>query len=142
MNVISLNAILSNHYKINEIFNKFILAGDKFVPEMHLKQPEFAYIFVDHLIKIDKFEETGDLRDIFKNELDRACFQYHMDYGDFKDLAKRTTSDKVLRDKAFNFVKNSKYYEYQRGLASMVYNFLIKNLLLEEQLKKLKPAIS
>ena len=49
-----MNAILSNHYKINEIFNKFILAGDKFVPEMHLKQPEFAYIFVDHLIKIDK----------------------------------------------------------------------------------------
>ena len=137
-----MNVILSNHYKINEIFNKFILAGDKFVPEMHLKQPEFAYIFVDHLIKIDKFEETGDLRDIFKNELDRACFQHHMDYGDFKDLAKRTTSDKVLRDKAFNFVKNSKYYEYQRDLASMVYNFLIKNLLLEEQLKKLKPAIS
>ena len=49
-----------------------------------------------------------------------------MAYGDFKDLAKRTGSDKVLRDKAFNFAKHHKYDGYQRGLASMVYKFFDK----------------
>ena len=49
-----------------------------------------------------------------------------MTYGDFKDLARRTASDKVLRDKAFNIAKNPKYDGYQRGLASMVYNFFYK----------------
>ena len=51
-----------------------------------------------------------------------------MAYGDSKDLARRTTSDKIVRDKAFNIAKNSKYDGYQRRLASMVYNFLIKFL--------------
>ena len=55
-----------------------------------------------------------------------------MAYGDFKDLARRTASDKVLRDKAFNIGKNSKYDGYQRGLALMVYKFfLIKTLLMQ-----------
>ena len=49
-----------------------------------------------------------------------------MAYADFKDLARRTASDKVLRDKAFNIAKNPKYDEYQRGLASMVYKFFVK----------------
>ena len=49
-----------------------------------------------------------------------------MVYGDFKDLPRRTTSDKVLRDKAFNIAKNPKYDKYQRGLASMVYKFFDK----------------
>ena len=49
-----------------------------------------------------------------------------MTYGDFKDLAKRTASDKVIRDKAFNIAKNSKYDGYQRGLASVVYKFFYK----------------
>ena len=46
-----------------------------------------------------------------------------MGYGDFKDLAKRTAGDKVLRDKAFNIAKDPKYDGYQRGLNSMVYKF-------------------
>ena len=50
-----------------------------------------------------------------------------MAYGDFKDLARWTASDKVLRDKIFNIAKNPKYDGYQRGLASMVYNFLIES---------------
>ena len=50
-----------------------------------------------------------------------------MAYGDFKDLARRTASDKILRDKAFNIAKNPKYDEYQRGLASMVYKSFDKN---------------
>ena len=58
---------------------------------------------------MQKFKETGDTGYIYKNELDKACFHYDMVYGDFKDLKRRTASDKVLRDKAFNIAKNSKY---------------------------------
>ena len=57
-----------------------------------------------------------------------------MAYIDFKDLTRRTVSDKIMRDKSFNVVKNPKYDRYQRGLASMVYNVFDKKLL-EEQLK-------
>ena len=92
--------------KMNEIVNKFLLAGDKFMPEMHLKQPRFAYSacgpFTKNKEKIQKFKETLDTSYIYKNELDKVCFQHEMVYGDFKDLARRTASDKVLRDKAFN----------------------------------------
>ena len=49
-----------------------------------------------------------------------------MAYGDFKDVARRTASDKVIRDNAFNVAKNPKYDEYQRGLASIVYSFFDK----------------
>ena len=75
---------------------------------------------------IQKFKETGDSRYIYKNELDKACFQHDMAYGDFKDLARKTASDKFLRDKAFNIAKNPKYGRYQGGLASMVYKFFDK----------------
>ena len=96
--------------------------------EMHLKQPGFTYSscgpFTKNKKRIEKFKETGDTSYIYKNELDRACFQHNMAYRDFKDLARRTASDKVLRDKAFNIAKNPKYDGYQRGLASMVYKFL------------------
>ena len=116
---------------MNEIVNKFLLAGDKFMPEMHLKQPGFTYSacgpFTKNKERIQKFKETGDTSYIYKNELDKACFQHDMAYGDFKDLAKRTASDKVLRDKAFNIAKNPKYDGYQRGLASMVYKFFDKS---------------
>ena len=59
-----------------------------------------------------------------KNELNKACFELDMAYEDFKDLKRRTFPDKVLRDKAFNIGKNSKYDEYQSGLCSMVYKIL------------------
>ena len=55
-----------------------------------------------------------------------------MAYRDFKDLTRRTASDKILRDKAFNIAKNPKYDGYQRGFASIVYKFLIKNLQVEQ----------
>ena len=112
---------------MNEIVNKFLLAGDKFMPEMHLRQPEFAYSacgpFTKSREKIKKLKETEDSRYIYQSELDKICFQHDMAYGDFKDLTKRTTSDKILRGKAFNIAKNpkSKYHGYQRGLASKVY---------------------
>ena len=115
---------------MNEIVNKFLLAGDKFMPEMHLKQPGFTYSacgpFTKNKERIQKFKETGDASYIYKNELDKACFQHDMAYGDFKDLERRTASDKVLRDKAFNIAKNPKYDGYQRGLAFMVHKLFDK----------------
>ena len=89
---------------MNEIVNTFLLAGDKFMPEMHLRQPQFAHSacgpFTKNKERIQKFKETGDTSYIYKNELDKACFQHDIAYGDFKDLGKRTAADKVLRDKA------------------------------------------
>ena len=116
---------------MNDIINKLLVAGDEFIPEMHLRQPGFTYSacgpFTKNKEKIQKFKGTGDLRYIYKNELDKACFQHDMAYEDFKYLAKRTAADKVLRDKAFNIAKNPKYDGYQRGLASMVYKYFYKN---------------
>ena len=115
---------------MNEIVNNFLLAGDKCMPEMHLRQPQFVYSVCGPLTKnkeiIQKFKETGDTSYIYKNELDKACFQHDMAYGDFKDLAKRTTANKALRDKAFKIASDQKYDGYQRGLASMVYKFFDK----------------
>ena len=108
---------------MNEMVNKFLLAGDKFIPEIHLSL-DLHIVLVDHF---QKFKETGDSRYIYQNELDKACLQHDMVYGDFKDLSRRLASDKMLCDKAFNIAKNPKYDGYQRGLASLVYIFLIKN---------------
>ena len=115
---------------MNEIVNKFLLAGDKFMPEMHLRLPQFVYSacgpFTKNKERIQKFKETGGTSYIYKNELDKACFQHDMAYGDFKDLTKRTAADKLLRDKAFKIASDQKYDGYQRGLASMVYKFFDK----------------
>ena len=70
--------------------------------------------------------QTVNTNFIYKNELDKACFQHDMAYGKTKDLVKRTQSDKVLKDKAFKIVSDPKYDGYQRGLASMVYKFFVK----------------
>ena len=102
------------------------------MPEIHLKHPGFTYSACGPITKnkerIQKLKETGDTKYIYKNELDKACFQHDMAYGDFKDLARRTASDKVLRDKAFNIAKTPKYDGYQRRLASMLYKFFDKKL--------------
>ena len=115
---------------MNKLVSKFLLAGDKFMPEMHLKQPGFTYsacgLFTKNKKRIQKFKETGDTRYIQRKQLDKASFQHDLAYGDFKYLARRTASDKLLKDKAFNFAKNPKYDGYQRGLASMIYNFFNK----------------
>ena len=76
--------------------------------------------------RIQKFKETGDSRCIYQNELGKACFQHNMAYRDFKDLTRRTASDKILHNKAFNIAENVEYNEYQRGAASMVYRFFHK----------------
>ena len=115
---------------MNEIINKFLLTGGKSMPEMHLKEPGFIYSacgpFNKNKERIEKFMQTGNTNFIYRNELDKACFQHDMAYGKFKDLIKRTQSDKVLKDKAFKIANNPKYDGYQRGLASMVYKFFDK----------------
>ena len=94
---------------MNNIINNFLLAADKFMPEMHLRQPRFTYSACGPLTKneerIKKFKKTGDSRYIYQNELDRACFQHDMAYGDFEGLNRRTAADKVLPDKAFILLK-------------------------------------
>ena len=115
---------------MNNIINKFLLAGDKFMPEMHLRQPRFVYSacgpFTRHKERIKEFKRTGNTRYIYGNELDKACFQHNSAYADHKDLINRTEADKVLRDKAYDIASNPKYDGYQRGLASMVYKFFDK----------------
>ena len=100
------------------------------MPEMHLKQPGFTYSacgpFTKNKERIEKFMKTGNTDFIYKNELDKACFQHDMAYGKSKDLVKRTQSDKALRDKAFKIASDPKCDGYQRGLALMVYKFFDK----------------
>ena len=121
---------------MNEIVNKFLLMGDKCLPEKHLKQPGFTYSTCGPFTKnkeiIEKFMQTGNTNFIYKNEFDKALFQHDMAYGKSKDLVKRTQSDKILRDKAFKIAIDPKYDGYQRGLASMVYKFFDKKPLLNK----------
>ena len=77
------------------IINKFLLTGDKFMPEMHLRQPGFTYSacgpFTKTKKRIQKFKQTRDSRYIYKNELDKAFFQHDMAYVDFKDFKKKNS---------------------------------------------------
>ena len=90
---------------MNDIINKFLLTGDKFMPEMHLRQPGFTYSacgrFTKSKERIQKFMQTGDTNYICKNDLDKACFQHDMAYGKYKNLERGRESDKVLKDKSF-----------------------------------------
>ena len=100
------------------------------MPEIHLRQPEFTYSacgpFTKNKERIKKFMQSGNADFIYKNELDKPCFQHDMAYGKSEDLVKRTQSDKVFRDKAFKIASDPKYDGYQRGLASMVYKVFDK----------------
>ena len=115
---------------MNNVINTFLLAGDKFMLEMHLRQPRFVYSacvpFTRHKERIKEFKRTGDTCYIYRNELDKAYFQHDSAYVDHKDLINRTEADKVLRDKAYDIASNPKYDGYQRGLTSMVYKFFDK----------------
>ena len=92
--------------------NTFLLAGHKLRLEMHLIQLRFIYSAFGQLTKnrgrIQKIKETGYSRNIYQNKLNKACFQHEAVYRDFKHLAISSSSDKLLRDKAFNIAKNPK----------------------------------
>ena len=117
--------------KANEVINKFLLVGDRFMPELYLLDPIVKKYsacgpFTKHKQRITKFMETSDTKYIYKNDLDKACFQHDMPYDKYKDLEKRTQADKILKDRAFEITSNPKYDGYQRGLAAMVYKFFDK----------------
>ena len=115
---------------MNEIINKFLLAGEKFMPEMHLRYPGFTYSacgrFTKNKERIEKFMQTGNTYFIYKNELDKACFQHDIAYSKANNLVRRTQSDKILRNKVFKIASDPKYDGYQRRLVSMVYKFFDK----------------
>ena len=115
---------------MNQIVNKVLLAGDKFMPEMHLGQSGFTYSvygpYNRNKQRIQKFMQTGDTNYIYKNELDKACLQHDMAYGKYKDLEKKIHLEKVLKEKAFAIANHPKYDGHQRGLASMVHKFFDK----------------
>ena len=101
------------------------------MPELHLVDPIVKKCsacgpFIKHTQRIQDFLNTGKLSYIYKNDLDKTCFQHDMAYNKFKDLEKRMQSDIVLKNKAFIIVSNPKYNGYERGLASMVYKFFDK----------------
>ena len=114
---------------MNKIINKLLLTDDKFMPELHLKWPGFTQSacgpFTKHRERIQKIRETCNLKHLYRNELDEACFAHDAAYSS-KDLAKRTISHKMLKDIAYEIARNRGYDQYQRALASMVQKFYDK----------------
>ena len=124
------NNISNDKFKMNKITSNVLQTGDKFMPELHLKHPGFTYsacgLFPKHHERIQKVRKTANLKLLYTNELDKACFAHDAAYFDSKDLAKRTISDKILKDRASEIARNGKYDGYQRALASMIYKFFDK----------------
>ena len=116
---------------MNEIVNKFPLAVDKFMPEMRWKQPGFIYSacgsFAKNKERIQKFEEIGDSKYIYRNELDKGCSQHDMAYGDFKELIRITASDKVLEIRHLLLLKIQNMMNVKEDLLPWFINFLIKS---------------
>ena len=110
---------------MNNIINKFLLSGNKFMPEMHLRQPQFVYSacgpFTRQKERIKKFKQTGETRLLYRNDLDKACFKHDAAYAKYKDVEKILISDQKLS--AYDIASNPVYDGYQRGLTSMVYKF-------------------
>ena len=106
------------------------MTGNKFMLELHLKQPGFTYSacgpFPKHREGIQKFSKAGNLKHWYRIKLDEACFAHDAADSASKDLAKTTISDKILKDRAYEIARNCKYDEYQRALASMAYKFFDK----------------
>ena len=115
---------------MNEIVNKFLVVGDKFMPDMHLKQPGFTYSawgpFTKNKGRIEKFSRQQIQILFIGMNLIKLVFNMIWLMANQKILGKRTQWDKVLRDKEFKIASDPKYNGYQRGLASMVYMFFDK----------------
>ena len=116
----------------NDIINKFFLVGDKFMPELHLWDPKVKKYsacgpFTEHEQRINHFMKDGILSHLYKNELDKACFQHDGACNKYKDLENRTRSAIALKNKAYEIAVDPKIDGSQRGLASMVWIFLMKD---------------
>ena len=105
-----------------------MLVADHFQSKMPLRQPGFPYSAFGSFTKVRKFKETEDTIYIYQDELDKACFKHVMAYDAYKDLPKRITFEEKLSDKAFEITSNSKYDDYQHGIASAVCNFIDKKI--------------
>ena len=120
---------------MNEVVNRFWLAGDKFMPEMHLRQIGFTYsacgLFTKNKERTQKFKETGDSWHIYQNELDKVSFQHGMDYRDFKDLTRRTAPDKILLIKHLILLKPENMMDISVDSLQWFINLLIKNFCYE-----------
>ena len=116
---------------MNRIINKFLQTGGKFMPELHLKQPGFTQsdylLFTIHLKRIKKFGETDNSKYLYKNKLDKSCFTHNATYSHNNDLVKRTLSDKILKDRAYEIARNCGYHGSQGALANVVQKFLDKS---------------
>ena len=114
---------------INFKLTKSLLTGEKYIPELNLKEPGFTYRafepFTKHRDRTQKIRETSNLKHLYRNELDKACCAHYTSYSDRKDLAKRTASGKVFKDEYYKIAKNPKHDGYQRALASIVYKFFL-----------------
>ena len=115
---------------MNRIIYNFFLTGDKFMPELHLKQPGFTYgacgPFIKHCERIQKFWETGNLKHLSRNELDKAGFANDVACFDSKDLANRIISDRFLKDRGYEVAGNRGYDGHERALSSMISKFFEK----------------
>ena len=114
--------------KNNDIINKFLFVGNKFIPELQpwnskVKKYSACGPFIKHDQGINKFLNTGLLLEIYKNELDKACFQHDMARNKYKNLKRRTQSDIVLKNKAYKIATNPNYDGFQRAVASMISTF-------------------
>ena len=111
---------------MNKIINKFSLTGQKFMPE--LKQSGISYSacgpFTKNCERIHKFRETGNVKHLYRNELGEAWFAHDAAYSDSK--AKRSISDKILKDRAYEIARNREYNSYQKALASLICKFFDK----------------
>ena len=105
---------------MKKIINKFLSTGDKFIPRLHLKHPGFTYSaggpFTKHCERIQKFRKTSNLKHLYRNELEKACFAHDAAYSDSKYLAKRTSSDKILKNRASKVARNCNYDGCKRAL--------------------------
>ena len=97
---------------------------------LHLRQSSFNYSscrpFTKPCERIQKFREIGNLKRLYRIELDKVCFAHNAIYSDSNDLVNKTVSDKILKEKAFEISRDPKYDGYQKTLASMVYKFFHK----------------
>ena len=115
--------------KMNPITNKFFLAGDRFMLEMHSRQSGFSYsacgLYTKNKEKIQKFKEVGDQINL-SGWTRQHLFSTWFDLRCIINLLRRTASNKVLCDKSFEIAGNSKYDGHQLGLPSIVHKFLKK----------------
>ena len=115
---------------MNKIVNQFLSSGNNFIPKLHFKQTGFTYIvctqFTKHRERVQKFRKIGNLKHWYRNNLHKAGFTHNAAYSDRKGLAKKTVSDKILKDRTYEIARNLKYDKNQRALASIVYRFCDK----------------